>query len=376
MVPRDKDFEGSKKPDRLKAFSGLLSDVSTLITELELSRESRQADNTFVFELLNNNQVVLPPHVTALLPKVDQVVVTIGKEEEGSITPPPYLSVHFLSQDALIAVSRSSDGKDPDEPDVYIDLSVVPQDTPVPYRPLTQSEVLGREINEAFSQRQIEVEKMSQKEINTLLMSLIYPNADRNYTRFEGVDLLRSDTFEDLLESFKYAALGHQNSMSHTFATGGARFDFNKQEGQPISFSVYYNEVLEGETETGRPIVAKSNFETDFRLVFETYEERSAPLTGRTEKGIVVSLGEIAIDSPVPYFPSTKEIQALRKILIREINQINPATVPLYKNVLIDEVDAEQSFERSGQGDLIFSPTHIQNMLDKFGFDSPDSGAA
>ena len=388
MTPPDRsDFPGSKSPDRLQAFSGLLSDVSMLITELEDSQESRQADNTFTFELLGEHSVILPPQVLALLPDVDQVVVTIGKEEtlptdkdpkkKKSDKPiPPYLSITFSSKDALISVSRSSDVKNPDEPDVFIDLSSKAEFTPVPFRPLSATEKINSENEDEFSGRRIEIEKMSQKDINTLLMSLIYPDAERGYEMFEKIDLLRPDTHDDLMDSFQYAALGHQNSMTHRFTTGSTQFSFEKHEGEPVSFSVRYNETVVDEVGIGRPLVAFSNLETDFRLEFRTYEEQDEPLEGRTKKGVSVDLGSITVEGGKPYYPTTEDLQSLRSLLIEEIHAINPATVTLYQDTNVDMMSPDQTFEKSGKAGAIFSPSYLKKMLENLGFDSPDPGAA
>lgn len=387
MAPQEKNFEGSRSPDRLEAFAGLLGDVSMLISELSNNQESRQADNTFTFEIIGDHHVVLPPQVLSLLPSVDQVVVTIGKEElpkpddeqsdeKSSPSIPPYLSINFLSKDALISASRSIDAKDPNEPDVFLDLSSKSEFTPVPFRPLAASEYINREADDDFSERRIEIGKISQKDINTLLMSLIYPDAERGYEMFENVDILRADTFDTLMDSFRLASLGHHNSVMHAFSTGPTRFNFNKQEGQPVSFSIYYNDTVNGEAEAGRPIIASSNMETDFRLEFRTYEQQEEPLTGRTRRGANIALGSVKVESTKPYFPTTQELQLLRSILIKEILAINPTSVPIFEDTLTDNVGPEQSFEKSGKADTIFSPSYIKKMLSELGFDSPDSGTA
>ena len=376
--PSSSEFPGSRSPDRLKAFAGLLGDVSMLMGELEDTQEAQRADGTYTFEVFGDHQIILPPQVRTLLPDVDQVVVTIGKDTDPSSDEPipPYLSINFHSRNAAIQVSRSTDLTDVNEPDAFIDLSSKVEDTEVPFFPLAAHARMNSENNEAFSYRHIEIDKMSQKDINTLLMSLIYPDTERGYSMFENIDLLRPDTFESMVESFKFAALGNQSSMMHEFSTSSARFDFNKQEGQPVSFSVYYNETNNGKLGTARPMVAFSNLETDFRLEFRTYEVREEQLEGITRNGKKVSLGSIKSEGLQPYYPTTEDLQALRTILINEIRAMNPATVPLFEDTLIGGIDPDQEFEKSGKADTILSPSHIQNILNKLGFDAPDSGTA
>ena len=386
MPPERSNYENSRSPDRLRAYAGLLGDVSTLITELEASQESRQSDNSFVFELFDDETVVIPPQVKAVMPTVEQIVVTIGKNSdplpptsvESAANISSYISVDFLSGDKIVTVSRSGDSEDKDQPDVLTDLSYSAKGTPIPFRLPTPRESINSELSDDFAARQTEIAKVPQADFNTLIMSLIYPDAERGYEMFNKVNLLRGEAYDSLKDSFKIPALNHKSSMTHRFSTDAVHFDFNKNEGQPVSFSIYYNEPvkIDGEIISGRPIVARSNLETDFKLEFQTYDVRLEQFEGKTKKGISVPLGSMLVESATPYFPTTEDIQALRIILSHEIAAINPATVELFEDEIFDGTTPEQTFESSGKARTIFSATYIQNMLDKLGFDSPNSGAA
>jgi len=353
MLPeRNNENEYPQNPDRLKVIAGLLQDVSLLITELEANQSIEQTEHTFEFELIGDHEAVIPPSVLKYIPNIDQISVTIGREdqEEQPSPSPSFLTIDFTSPDKTITVSRSGYEDGVHDTDILMDTSFHEKfsykNDGTAFIPATAKEQMQQESTEDFLARQQQIKKISREELNILIMSLVYPDSERGYQMFTQVDLLSPNTYDSLREFFQLSAWNNRSSMTHQFENSEAQFLYHKEEGQPVSFTIHYPE-----DRTGQIITAQSNLDTDFRLEFNTYEN--------SEKK--------------PYFPSTDEIQYLRSILYAEAASVNPVTVSFSDNEVTSDSDPETAFIKSGK--KIFSRDHAKDILAQLSLDSTDSSA-
>ncbi|HEY8886010.1 MAG TPA: hypothetical protein VIM31_00725 [Candidatus Microsaccharimonas sp.] len=356
MIPREEPKEPSnpdspRSIDRLSEYAGLLNDVSILIAELEVNQITDQTEHNFSFELIGENQVVIPKSVRAVMPEIDQITVSISKED---IDAPSILSIEFVSDSRTVSVSRSGHGKATAEPDMMLDTAF--KTHPGANLLQTAKQQLHGEPNSDFEKRFTAIEKVSNAELNTLIMSLIYPDTERGYEMFADVNFLDPAAYESLKESFRLSALNNSNSMTYDFHSSESRFSYLKQEGQPISFTFQYIE-----NEEGRLVTLQSNMETDFRLQFTTDYEMMRS-TGFTT------------DEKMPYYPTSEELHYLRSVLMTEIASLNPTPVAFLEDQRIDDKDAEAVFIERG-GDVL-SRRYVREVLEQLGFDAPDPGTA
>ena len=361
MNPREfSEASSSRNPDRLRAYAGLLQDVSTLIAELEANKAANQAEATFSFEIIGDNTIMIPEAVRKEIPNLDQITVTIGKDSDED---PSYLSINFLSDDKSIIISRSGLEAQDDTPDVTIDTSLRRRADVAPdgaaYSSLYADHQLQNEQPNDFHERISDLKKVPLAELNALIMSMIHPNDDHLYAQYDEVNFLTPAAHESLRESFELAALNNRNNVNYTFETSDATFNFFKREGQPISFEVSY---LDKKSE--QKISAQSDLETDFKIVFSTLEptEENPYFPGQME--FVRS----------PYFPSTEEIYYLLAILKTEIAAINPTTLMPIDIEVVDENSPETQLLQKGTE--VFSQAYVRNVLEQLGLDAPDAGTA
>lgn len=376
MTPQEfTESTNTSNPDRLKAFAGLLGDVSMLITEIEASHNGIDAEafekgtlnpsHTFSFEIIGEHKVEIPHKIAKLIPDIDQITVTIGQDDA---TAPSYISVDLISPIQTATLSRSGNPEDEPEFDqiLHFDTNETAKNTITPFKVRSDKDILHGETDEEFARRIIAINKISRKEFNTLLASLVYPNEDRDYTAFERADLTSRDVFDSLKESFQLAALNNTNASMYEFSQSDTKFSYFKSDEQPLSFTIRYPEE-----KTGRIVVAHSNLETDFRLKFNTYEEVSHTL----HAGNVAVIDKNLIDEAVPYYPTTDELQYVRSLLATEIVSMSPITTANEAS-LVDETTPDQALETSGRDTLIMSDVYIQNMLNRLDGDAQNPGAA
>jgi hypothetical protein len=366
MTPRGESKEPTnpnspRSIDRLSEYAGLLSDVSVLIAELDVNQVTdqsevidhiaAQSDRTFSFELIGDHQVVIPETIRAAMPDIDQITVTISKT---GVEMPSMLSIDLLSDTRIITISRSGTDEGNDEPDVLIDTSFKAR--PGANLLKTAKQQMRSESTKDFEDRLIPIDKVSNAELNTLIMSLIYPNAERGYQMFADVNFLSPSAYESLTESFHLSALNNNNAMSYDFKSSNSHFSFMKQEGQPISFTLIYNEDKED-----RLVTMQSNMETEFRLQFTTGYE-------------MVRSSGYTTDERMPYYPTAEELQYLRSLLVTEITRLNPTPVAFLKDGRIDDLDAETILIERGTDVLSIGQRYIREVLKELGLDAPDSG--
>lgn len=356
MIPREEPREPSnpdspRSIDRLSEYAGLLNDVSILIAELEVNQVTDQTEHTFSFELFGENQVIIPPSIAAAMPDIDQITVSITKEDVDS---PSILSIDFMSETKMATISRSGHHEDGTEPDMVMDTSFKARLGANLFQ--TARQQIQSESAAHFEKRFTPIEKVSAAELNTLIMSLIYPDAERGYEMFADVDFLNPSAYESLKESFRLSALNNSNTMTYDFHSSESRFGYMKQEGQPISFSFRYFE-----SDASRFVTVQSNLDTDFRLRFTTDYE-------------MVRSNGLTTDEKMPYYPTAEELRYLRSILMTEIAALNPTPVAFLEDERVDDKDAEALFMERG-GDVL-SKKYVREVLEQLGFDAPDPGAA
>lgn len=352
-------------PDRLKAYAGLLGDVSMLIDEIEASHlETDDADmetyvpfHTFSFELIGAHSVEIPKEILKVAPDIDHIEISIGQDEPNA---PTYISVDLISETKAVLLSRSGNPEDEPEFDQVIDLSHNQEDE---LRSTSLRDILRTETDEAFAKRIVPMHKVPQEAFNRLVGSLLYPNAQKDYGAFGYANFHDHAAFDSLKESLQLAALNNVNSAMYTFARSDASFSYMKADGQPTSFTLRYPQE-----NTGRTIVAHSNLETDFRLRFNTYETVTHAL--HSPDGTRIT--DVAISEGVPFYPSTEELTYVRELIGEEIT-VNTPAAPFDETVLIDENTPEKKFADSGMEDMIFSEEYIQNRLAQLDGDEPGS---
>jgi len=354
------EANSSRSPNRLRAYAGLLQDVSILISELEANKAANQAEATFSFDLIGENEIMIPEAIQQLMPDMKQITVTIGKADTEH---PSYLSINFISDNKTIVISRSGMEDNEQTPDVEIDTSLQhrvdfkPDGTP--YVPTSVKEQLQQESTENFEKRRSDLERITRSELNALIMSLVHPDPDRLYAQFDDVDFLSPTVHDSIRDSFEISALNNQNTVNYEFNSSDTIFNFYKREGQPVSFGVtYFDEKSE------RQISAQSDLETDFRIEFSTQEalQENPYFPGENES------------VRTPYFPTTEEIYYLLTLLETEIGSINPSSITLMEDDLINSIDPEAQMLQKDT--TILSKTYVKRILDQFRFDSPDSGTA
>jgi hypothetical protein len=338
MIPREESKEPSnpdspRSIDRLSEYAGLLNDVSILIAEL------------------GEDQVVIPQSIAEAVPDIDQITVSISKED---IDTPSILSIDFISPTRTATISRSGHGEDIGEPDMVIDTAFKAR--PGANLLHTAKQQLHGEVAADFEKRFKAIEKVSTAELNTLIMSLIYPDKERGYKMFADVNFLDPSAYESLKDSFRLSALNNSNSMTYDFHSSESRFSYAKQEGQPIAFSFRYLE-----NDEGRIVTVQSNLDTDFRLQFTTDYE-------------MVRSNGFTTDEKIPYYPTAEELRYLRYVLMTEIAALNPTPVAFLEDERIDDKDAEALFIERG-GDVL-SKKYVREVLEQLGFDAPDPSAA
>jgi len=339
--PEMQGTEGLNTPDRLRVYAGLLNDVSTLIAELENNQASDDSSHAFTFEIFGDHSVMIPKAISEALPDLDQILLTLGKDETDLRST---LSVDFLSSDKVVTVSRSGIDDDNAQPDALIHTTASKRSrTPTPLA--LKLDTIQGEIDDDFTERITPIERVSKSELNALIMSLAYPDSERGYAMFADVDFLNPAVFDSLRESLRLPAMDSRSSVEYGFESNDAQFMFHKEQEQPLAFTVTYPEKM-----SGRTITAQSNLETDFHLIFTTYDA-------------VFREGEFTTDEKVPYQPSTEEIQYLRSILQTEIAAINPTSAGLFEDdQTIDQNDPEKLFIESGT--MIFSKDYVKTVLD------------
>jgi len=351
------EVSSTRSPNRLRAYAGLLQDVSTLIAELESNRAANQAEANFSFEIIGENEIMIPQAVRDALPDLDQITVTIGKAEEEH---PSYLSVNFSSDDKNVIISRSGLEEPDSTSDVVIDMTLRRR---VDYKPdgsayssVSAEHQIKNEGPDDFADRQTGLNKVSRAELNALIMSLVHPNPDRLYAPFDEVDFLNPGAYDSLRDSFELAALNNQHSFNYQFRTTDTTFNFIKREGQPISFDVSYLDK-----KSDRRIRAQSDLETDFKIEFSTPEAVEENPYYPGEKEFV----------RVPYYPTTEEVNYLLSILKTEIESINPITLEIADMDTIDNNSPESRLLEKGTA--VFSREYVRDVLQQLGLDAPDS---
>ena len=371
-MTQSNESESSYNPNRLSEYAGLLSAISSLISEIELSeigphtidtksdkkpeKKPTELENTFNFEIIGTrNASNIPPKVSELLPDINQVVITLG---QSNAKTPSYLSVDFISESGMITASRSGDPEDQPEFDSRINLSVdnISDDTVVPFAQPSRRSIIKNESESDFQDRITPINKIPQAQLNALIMSLVFNGDDKDYSVYQNVDMLDPNVFSNLVESLQLAAFNHSSSPMYTFTTSDTSFSYVQLEGQPASFSIRYPEE-----KTGRTITAYSSFETDFQTQFYTYDTTRYQLAA-TEG---INLGSVLVDEKVPFYPTTQEASYLRTIVETEMRSIGSVVTSNEEATAIDLKTPDTIFDESGKGDLIFSPVYIQNRLDE-----------
>lgn len=350
-----------ERPDRLKEYAGLLYDVASLITEIEADQENGEhTDHTFTFEVFGEHQIEIPKEVSDLMPTIDRIAVTLSKDA-GASRPSVSLSIEFMSDDALLAISRSHDGETEYESDTFFDTSYHYRpggSDQGSHAPVDARAQINTENHEAFQARLSSVDKIPTAKINTLIMSLIYPDRERGYKMFADADFLSPQAFNSLIDSFNLSTLDKVNSLGHKFTSSDALFTYYKQNDEHFSFNLQYPEK-----ETERTIIAKSNMETDFRIEFTTHEDT---------QGDPFTMGG-TLPRVAPYYPTTDELYYLRTILKTEIAALNPNSIEFSEDELSGGIDPEQRMIESNK--IILSKRHVRDVLEKLGFDPPNAGA-
>jgi len=340
-LPDRSEDEGTQNPDRLKAYAGLLYDVSSLMTELEAGRFPNHSEYRFTFEIIGPHQIVLPQIVSEMIPGLDQIIVTLGRSIPKTNTEsesPTYLSIDFMSDAQQITISRSGDPSDKKEPDVLILTS----------DPKVE---IQHEATNIFQGRRQNISKVSQAELNAFMMSLVYPDAERGYEMFSEANLLKAEVYESLRGPLELSALNNTSSLRYDFESSDAKLYFYTEQGQSISFTLYYPGKVPGQV-----ITAQNDMETSFVLRFKLQD---------------------AEGQAMDYLPTPEEISYLRAILNTEAAIYSPETVNMLEGDLIDFRDPEQAFIEKGK--VVLSAQHIQDtlaQLEKDSLDSPDSGTA
>jgi len=348
-------------PDRLSVYTGLLQNISTLMAELEANKAADQTEGTFTFELIDENEIMIPRAVRDILPGIDQITATIGKVEEGT---PSYLSITFSSPDKDVIISRSGLDESAYTPDVVIDTSLrqrieyKPDGTP--YSSISGEHQLQNEAPADFADRQSDLGNVSLAELNALVMSLAHPNPDRLYAQFDEANFLNPAAHDVLRDFMELTALNNQDSNHYKFSTDGATlFSFIKKEGQPISFEITYPDK-----QLRQMITAQSDFEADFKITFSTLDATLDNPYYPGEKEFVRT----------PYLPSTSEVSYLLSLVKTEIAALHPINLAT-PDIEVAGNDHPDAHETATEDPIVFSNKYIEGVLNQLGFDSPDSRA-
>lgn len=337
------------KPDRLSEYAALLSDVSTLIAELELNQISDRAAHTFSFELIGEHQVVIPEGIITVMPEIDQITASITKE---GMDDPSMLSINLFSDSKVVMITRSGQDEETQAPEVLIDTSFHTREDG--RSPKDAKRQIQTEDSEDFEKRLETVARISNPELNSFIMSLIYPDKDRGYEMFAHADFLNPSAYESLKDSFRLSALNNGSSITYKFETSESQMSYTKQEGQPTSFTLRYADQKDGHLAT-----VYINMDADFQLQFREACE-------------ITRLSGVVTDEMMSFSPTTKELQHIRSILLTEIQSIHPTPVAFMEDEYVENKDPETLLiERKT---IVLRREYVKKVLDELNFHAPETG--
>lgn len=211
---------------------------------------------------------------------------TLGVNEEPQIVESTGISLYLEGANATYAISRSSLEATHDTPDGIL------------------SKINGQTTL-------TDIGPISQADFNQLIMSIVAPASQASISGsqgYEGADFLKPGAFGILNELFQDVTFADQDYLGHRFKSSDTFFKYihvlNSEEKQPTtSFRVRFNS-----NETGRPIILRSDLDTNFELSFETINDDTA-------------------DGPalIPHTPTLSELEYFDSLLEKELLALQDA---------------------------------------------------
>lgn len=308
--PGEHEVNGEHTPDILHEYAGLLTDVADLIEAIEHSPVSKELNDTFRFPAVDDSMVI-PVSVTDKIGPIETIELTL--DVPSSANDPSSFSIDLIGADQMCVISRASDAREDESPDMILDLTSTNQD----------NRAIHSMRNDEFEDRLIPIKKIPLNEVNALLMSLVSPDSERGYEMFESADLLAPKVLEGIRETLQYRSASRHDGLGYTFATSGeTTISYARHEGQPTSFTIMYPEH-----DKGRVMLAKCNLETDFQLAFSSLN-------------VLPGLNGDMIDGLIDFHPTVRDVQKLRIILEEELEVVSALTPEI---IAMREEDAEAS---------------------------------
>jgi len=240
--PQDKPPDWSNRDrsvdlDRIRNLADLIEDVSILISSLITNRIPDCSSHTFNYLISQSDSIALPQIVQGriIARQLHEVSLTLGTEEGH----PTYLSLDIIDEDGSTHISRSGTEEGKDEPDWFIDNNGIETKT----------------------------EKISQKEINWLIASLVRTNMDGDYSQFDDINFLNPELYEDLTDTLELKATSVSDTGTYIFHDGVNKLDYSLQQKQPLTFSVTFQTA-----KPGRLIIAQVDCQIGIDVVFFAQE--------------------------------------------------------------------------------------------------------
>lgn len=279
-VPRgehrpESDEERKIDIERLYNLSELIAEASALISSLMTNRVPDASSQTYNYLVAETGSISLPKIVLdrTITRELYEIYLTLDSEQGE----PSDLRLLIVDSDSTLHISRSGTGENKEEPDWFIDKQG--KTTPTP--------------------------KISKKEINWLIKSLIRPNMDGDYSQFDDTNFLDSNLFEDLTDTLESTATSVLSIGTYQLNNGANQLDYLLEQKQPVTFSLTYEAA-----KPGRLIIARIDCQHGIDVTFFAREN------GEQTKLI----------------PDLKDIIHLREILQQELAASEPIYVSLGHN--------------------------------------------